>query len=179
MAIFIGNTMVECVEALMKEFEKRIENMMFLKGTPSKFDNEYSLIIQGDDFMFNLDVGHPSGSYAVEIRKEGIISNYGHTYGLDTLPLEQLAQIIDHIDESEYTYRVGYIDDSEGETKFLKYFRNKEEAYEFFIDVRAKVIADEIDSNDVVMEGFTSTRFGFAYESLEHYDKLEDELEQE
>lgn len=178
MAIFIGNTMQECVEALMKEFENRIKNMMFLKGTPSKFDGEYSLIIQGEDFMFNID-GYPSGSYAVEIRKEGIISNYGHTYGLDTLPLEELAQIIDHINESEYTFRVGYIDDSEGETKYLKYFRKQDEAYEFFIDVRAKVIDGEIDSNDVVMEGLRSTRHGMAYETMSHYDKSEDELEEE
>lgn len=176
MAIFIGNTMVECVEALMKEFEKRIENMMFLKGTPSKFDREYSLIIQGDDFMFNLDVGHPSGSYAVEIRKEGIISNYGHTYALNTLPLEELAQIIDHINESEYTYRVGYMDYANDEAKYLKYFKNKDKAYDFFIETRAKVISGEINSEEVVMDGLTSTRRGFAYETLEEYDKSIDEI---
>jgi PHP family Zn ribbon phosphoesterase len=174
MAIFIGNTMVECVQALMKEFEKRIENMMFLKGTPSKFDSEYSLIIQGDKFMFNLDVGHPSDSYAVEIRKEGIISNYGHTYGLDTLPLEELAQIIDHIDESEYTYRVGCVNDNDtGETEYLKYFRKKEDAKKYFRELKHKVIALETPYEDIVLEGFTSTRRGFAYQTLDEYGRNE------
>lgn len=57
------------------------------------------VIIPDDDFMFNLDVGHPSGSYVIEVTGTELISNYGHKYNFDVLELEVLCELLDHLVE--------------------------------------------------------------------------------
>lgn len=144
--------LTEKLETLNQEIEKRIFDLIEIKGAKSRHTSDIVLHIQNEEMMYNLDVGHPSGSYAVEITPSGITSNFGHTYGHDTLPIEELCNIIDSIAEQPSKFRVGTMDVNGTMAEFDKYFDDETEAYEHFIDVRAKIINGEHHSEDVWIE---------------------------
>jgi hypothetical protein len=175
----IGKTLTQIYEDFLNEINKRIENLIYKKGHESRHNGNQVLHIHNDDLMKNLDVGHPSDSYVVEIGSEGLISNYGHTYNLDTLPMEELCEILDSIEKQPCNFRVGTMDVNGTMAEFDKYFDDETEAYEHFIDIRAKIIGGEHHSEDVWIEKLVTGRTGREYESTVTYNLAEDEEQSE
>jgi hypothetical protein len=79
-------------------------------------------------------------------------------------------------------FRVGTLD-SHGTGELYKYFDDETEAYEHFIDVRAKIIDGEHHSSDVWIEKVTGNPIDdisdVEYESTDTYCIDEDEIETE
>jgi hypothetical protein len=127
------------------------------------------LRVLDEEVMWNLE----GGRYLVELNETSLFDNKGYTYALDTLNLERLCEVVDSIAESCYDFRVGTYN-SERE-KIFKYFDDKEKAYEFFIEVRAKIIdRKDFDNGEVWTE---ERREDGDYESGDYYDINEDEIE--
>lgn len=53
-------------------------------------------LIPDDEFMFNLSGTHYSG-YVVDVQEEHLMSNMGNHYSYESLDIEQLTQLFDHL----------------------------------------------------------------------------------
>ena len=81
----------------LDKITEAISDLVQSKGKEDSKHYSDKVLKPDDDFMFNLDVGHPSGSYVTEVKKEGLVSNYGHVYSFDSLETQELCQLIDHL----------------------------------------------------------------------------------
>lgn len=86
----------EKYQLLVSDIEETISILVTYKGEDSKHYSDKALK-PDDDFMFNLDVGHPSDSYVTEVKKDGLVSNYGHKYNFDCLEMQELCKLVDHL----------------------------------------------------------------------------------
>jgi len=84
---------------LINDIQVTVEVLADHKGEDTSRHYSEKVLKPDDDFMFNLDVGHPSGSYVTEVKKDGLVSNYGHVYSFDQLELEKVCQLVDHLKE--------------------------------------------------------------------------------
>ena len=155
------------------EFEQqvvaKIGELLEKVGVNSTSQSQTSVLrILDEEMMWNLE----GVRYLVELNETTLIDNRGYTYSLDTLNLERLCEAVDSVAESCYDFRVGKI--SVDGQKLFKYFDDKEKAYEFFIEVRAKIIEAREENGEVWTE---QRREDGDYESGDYYLFDEDELE--
>lgn len=81
----------------LDEITKAISDLVQSKGKEDSKHYSEKVLKPEDDFMFNLDVGHPSSSYVAEVSADSLISNYGHKYSFDSLDTQELCQLVDHL----------------------------------------------------------------------------------
>ena len=162
--------LTEKLEELNQAIVQRIIDLMETKGVKSAHRSEIVLSIQDDEQMHNLE----GSRWLTEITPTELIDNNGYSYGHDSISTENLCSVIDSIAEQSMDFRVGTLD-SHGNGELYKYFSNKEDAYEHFIEVRAKIIDGEHESAEV----WTEERVGDEYESGDVYNIDEDETDEE
>ena len=156
---------------LEQEVINKIGELLQKKGVNcTTQSNTEVLRVLDEEMMWNLE----GDRYLVELNESSLFDNRGYTYALDTLNLERLCEVVDSIAESCYEFRVGKIGDDGA--RLFKYFDDKEKAYEFFIEVRAKIIEVGEEGKEVWTE---ERREDGDYESGDYYNIDEDELEEE
>jgi len=157
------------------EFEQqvvaKIGELLQQKGVNCTTQSQTEVLrILDEEMMWNLD----GCRYLVELNETTAFDNQGYEYALSCINLEKLCEIVDSIEESCYDFRVGtYNIERE---KVFKYFYDKEKAYEFFIEVRAKIIDERRENGEVWTE---ERREDGDYESGDYYSINEDELDEE
>jgi predicted DNA-binding WGR domain protein len=156
---------------LEEQVVAKIGELLQQKGVNCTTQSQTEVLrILNEDMMENLD----GCRYLVELNETTAFDNKGYTYALSCISLEKLCEIVDSIEESCYDFRVGKIG-VDGQRLF-KYFDDKEKAYEFFIEVRAKIIDSREENGEVWTE---ERREDGDYESGDYYSINEDELEEE
>jgi len=161
--------LTEKLEEFNQAIIQRIIDLIATKGVKSEHTGDFVLRIQDEEQMYNID-GYPSGSYITEITPSGLVSNYGHTYGHDSISIENLCLVIDSIAEQPSKFRVGTMD-SHGNGELYKYFDDEKDAYEHFIDQRA-------DEDEVWMEKRSEEGIQHGeYETVHTYCADEDTIE--
>lgn len=165
------DTLRDKYTTLEEEVVAKIGELLQKKGVNcTTQSNTEVLRVLDEEMMWNLE----GGRYLVELNETSLFDNKGYTYSLDTLNLERLCEVADSIAESCYDFRVGKIG-IDGQRLF-KYFDDKEKAYEFFIEVRCKIIDSREENGEVWTE---ERREDGDYESGDYYSINEDELEEE
>jgi len=155
---------------LEQEVINKIGELLEKKGLNCTSQSKTEVLrVLDEEKMYNLE----GGRWLVELNETTLFDNNGYTYGLDSLSLEDLCNVVDSIEESCYDFRVATMENNE--RKLIKYFDDKEKAYEFFIEVRAKIIEAGEEGREVWTE---ERREDGDYESGDYYSIDEDELEE-
>ena len=154
---------------LEDEVVEKITELLEKKGVNSASQSDTSVLkVINEEMMWNLE----GGRYLVELSETSLIDNRGYTYALDILNLERVCEVVDSIAESCYDFRVGTMNINK--EKVFRYFDNKEDAYEFFIEYRAIIIDEKQEGGEVWTE---ERREDGDYESGDYYSIDEDEGE--
>lgn len=81
------------LETLLNEGISEIRTIIQIKGTESKHSIVKSLEITSESVQFNLD----GDRWLDEITENGLIDNYGYSYGFFRLTSDQLVLLFDDI----------------------------------------------------------------------------------
>jgi len=79
----------EVIDFAINEMRTLIEH----KGEKSKHTSDKCLIIQEDEFMYNLE----GGRYLTEVHENILVDNSGYHYNFSVLDTELLMQVFDHL----------------------------------------------------------------------------------
>lgn len=85
-------TLVNGYNALKSKAKEKLGRLIQRRGVESKFSNKLVLKVK-DKQQFNVG---GRGSYVVEISDRELIDNNGYQYGLSSITLEQLCELIDN-----------------------------------------------------------------------------------
>lgn len=121
--------------------------------------------------------GVPNVHYAAcfnEINSDSLFCTVGHSYSYDTMDIEDLCEVIDHVIEKyNRPFRVMWeVVEDDQYVKMYEYFNTNEDAYDFFIEKRSESVTQEDFYGDVAVQ---KRMEGYEFESTDYYDAMEDD----